>query len=64
MRVPFCITSESRGRSLIAQIVSVDLDIEGGGSTGYAAFITRLRSYFASANKQYVWNVRRLTTYR
>lgn len=31
--------------------LSVDLDIEGGGSTGYAAFITRLRSYFDSADK-------------
>ena len=36
---------------------SVDLDIEGGGTTGYAAFVTRLRSYFSGASKQYVYLV-------
>ncbi|KAI7905095.1 chitinase 2 [Cokeromyces recurvatus] len=31
-----------------AQIDGVDLDIEGGSSTGYAAFVTAIRSKFAS----------------
>ncbi|THH05660.1 hypothetical protein EW145_g4631 [Phellinidium pouzarii] len=36
-----------------AVLDGVDLDIEGGGSTGYAAFVTQLRSLAATANKQY-----------
>jgi chitinase len=32
---------------------SVDIDIESGTSTGYVAFVNRLRSYFATADKQY-----------
>jgi hypothetical protein len=32
----------------------VDLDIEGGSSTGFAAFVTQLRSHFASADKKYI----------
>jgi chitinase len=32
----------------------VDLDIEGGASTGYAAFVTQLRTHFAGASKKYV----------
>ncbi|KAJ1952251.1 Chitinase 2, partial [Dipsacomyces acuminosporus] len=32
----------------------VDLDIEGGANTGYAAFISRLRTYFQGASKQYL----------
>ncbi|EJF66447.1 class III chitinase [Dichomitus squalens LYAD-421 SS1] len=36
-----------------AVLDGVDLDIEGGGSTGYVAFINRLRSYFSSASKKY-----------
>lgn len=32
----------------------VDLDIEQGGSDGYAAFVTRLRSHFSGASKKYV----------
>jgi chitinase len=32
----------------------VDLDIEGGTSTGYAAFVTQLRTHFAGASKKYV----------
>lgn len=31
----------------------VDLDIEGGYITGYVAFISQLRSYFATASKTY-----------
>ncbi|KAI8334316.1 glycoside hydrolase family 18 protein [Chlamydoabsidia padenii] len=31
----------------------VDLDIEGGGSNYYGTFLTKLRSYFNSANKKY-----------
>ena len=30
----------------------VDLDIEGGSSTGYAAFINRIQSYASSAGKK------------
>lgn len=30
---------------------SVDLDIEGGGSTGYAAFVTEIRSLASGASK-------------
>jgi chitinase len=32
---------------------SVDLDIEGGGSAGFAAFVTQLRSHYATASKKY-----------
>ena len=31
---------------------SVDLDIEGGSETGYAAFITQLRTHFTGADKR------------
>ncbi|EPS99093.1 hypothetical protein FOMPIDRAFT_97135 [Fomitopsis schrenkii] len=31
----------------------VDLDIEGGSQTGYAAFITQLRTHFTGADKSY-----------
>ena len=31
----------------------MDLDIEGGGSTGYAAFVTQIRSHASGASKQY-----------
>jgi chitinase len=31
---------------------SVDLDIEGGGGTGFAAFVSRLRSHFDGASKR------------
>ncbi|KAJ1752308.1 Chitinase 2 [Coemansia sp. RSA 1290] len=31
----------------------IDLDIEGGSTTGYAAFVAQLRSHFQSSNKQY-----------
>ncbi|KAF5392182.1 hypothetical protein D9757_001373 [Collybiopsis confluens] len=31
----------------------LDLDIEGGGSTGFAAFVTRIRSHAAGASKPY-----------
>lgn len=34
-------------------IDGVDLDIEGGYITGYAAFVTALRGYFAGASKTY-----------
>lgn len=30
---------------------SVDLDVEGGGSTGYAAFVTEIRSLASGASK-------------
>jgi chitinase len=33
---------------------SVDLDIEQGGSTGYAAFVTEIRALASGASKQYV----------
>ncbi|KAH9853066.1 class III chitinase [Lenzites betulinus] len=36
-----------------AVLDGVDLDIEGGSTTGYAAFVTRLRSYFNGASKKY-----------
>ncbi|EIW64535.1 class III chitinase [Trametes versicolor FP-101664 SS1] len=36
-----------------AVLDGVDLDIEGGSTTGYAAFVTRLRSHFSGASKQY-----------
>jgi chitinase len=32
---------------------SIDLDIEGGGSTGLAAMVTQLRSHFSGASKKY-----------
>jgi len=31
----------------------IDLDIEGGSSTGYTAFINKLRTYFASSSRSY-----------
>ena len=37
-----------------SQRVSVDLDIEGGGSVHFAAFVAQLRSHFATASKQLV----------
>ncbi|KAI0823065.1 class III chitinase [Trametes gibbosa] len=36
-----------------AVLDGVDLDIEGGPTTGYAAFVTRLRSHFNGASKKY-----------
>ncbi|KAJ3565156.1 hypothetical protein NP233_g7822 [Leucocoprinus birnbaumii] len=36
-----------------AVLDGVDLDIEGGGSTGFAAFVTRIRSHAAGASKPY-----------
>ncbi|EIM83467.1 glycoside hydrolase [Stereum hirsutum FP-91666 SS1] len=36
-----------------AVLDGVDLDVESGGSTGYAAFVTRIRSYTDSASKTY-----------
>ncbi|KAF9448612.1 carbohydrate-binding module family 5 protein [Macrolepiota fuliginosa MF-IS2] len=36
-----------------AVLDGVDLDIEGGGSTGFAAFVTRIRSHASGASKQY-----------
>jgi chitinase len=36
-----------------AVLDGVDLDIEGGSSNGLAALVTRLRSHFAGASKQY-----------
>ncbi|KAL6304162.1 class III chitinase [Sparassis latifolia] len=36
-----------------AVLDGVDLDIEGGSTTGYAAFVTQLRTYFTGASKQY-----------
>ncbi|KAJ7773046.1 glycoside hydrolase [Mycena metata] len=36
-----------------AVLDGVDLDIEGGGPTGYAAFVTQLRSHMAGASKPY-----------
>ncbi|KAF4571382.1 Chitinase 1 [Pleurotus pulmonarius] len=36
-----------------AVLDGVDLDIEGGGSTGFAAFINRLRTHTNSASKKY-----------
>ncbi|KAF5373590.1 hypothetical protein D9758_000802 [Tetrapyrgos nigripes] len=36
-----------------AVLDGVDLDIEGGGSTGYAAFVTRIRSLADGASKPY-----------
>ncbi|KAI0936004.1 hypothetical protein AcV5_004257 [Taiwanofungus camphoratus] len=36
-----------------AVLDGVDLDIEGGSTTGYAAFVTQLRSHFNGANKDY-----------
>lgn len=38
-----------------AKLDGIDLDIEGGSSTGYAAFVTRLRSLMnGDASKQYI----------
>ncbi|KAJ6544831.1 glycoside hydrolase family 18 protein [Mycena vulgaris] len=36
-----------------AVLDGVDLDIEGGGSTGFAAFVTQIRAHAAGASKQY-----------
>ncbi|KAF9460547.1 glycoside hydrolase superfamily [Collybia nuda] len=36
-----------------AVLDGVDLDIEGGSSTGYAAFVTRIRSHANGASKKY-----------
>ncbi|KAF8235605.1 glycoside hydrolase [Tricholoma matsutake] len=36
-----------------AVLDGVDLDIEGGGSTGFAAFVTQLRTHFNGASKPY-----------
>ncbi|KZO92836.1 carbohydrate-binding module family 5 protein [Calocera viscosa TUFC12733] len=36
-----------------AVLDGVDLDIEAGTSTGYAAFVTQLRTYFEGASKEY-----------
>ncbi|ETW87551.1 glycoside hydrolase family 18 protein [Heterobasidion irregulare TC 32-1] len=36
-----------------AVLDGVDLDIEGGTSTGYAAFVNRIRSHATGASKQY-----------
>ncbi|KAJ7127171.1 glycoside hydrolase superfamily, partial [Mycena epipterygia] len=36
-----------------AVLDGVDLDIEGGGSTGFAAFVTQIRSHAAGASKPY-----------
>ncbi|KAJ4489590.1 glycoside hydrolase family 18 protein [Lentinula edodes] len=36
-----------------AVLDGVDLDIEGGGGTGYAAFVTEIRSLASGASKQY-----------
>ena len=36
---------------------SVDLDIEGGSETGYAAFITQLRTHFTGADKRWACGV-------
>ncbi|KDQ54773.1 carbohydrate-binding module family 5 protein [Jaapia argillacea MUCL 33604] len=36
-----------------AVLDGVDLDIEGGSSTGYAAFVTQIRSYASGASKPY-----------
>ncbi|KAH0838519.1 glycoside hydrolase family 18 protein [Lanmaoa asiatica] len=36
-----------------AVLDGVDLDIEGGGSTGYAAFVTEIRSLASGASKPY-----------
>ncbi|KAH9945621.1 class III chitinase [Amylocystis lapponica] len=36
-----------------AVLDGVDLDIEGGSTTGYAAFVTQLRTHFTGASKQY-----------
>jgi hypothetical protein len=32
-------------------IISIDLDIEGGSSTGYAAFVNKIRSLASGASK-------------
>ncbi|GAB5585442.1 Chitinase 2 [Umbelopsis nana] len=36
-----------------AVLDGIDLDIENGGSTGYAAFVNQLQSHFNSASKKY-----------
>ncbi|KAJ3565154.1 hypothetical protein NP233_g7821 [Leucocoprinus birnbaumii] len=36
-----------------AVLDGVDLDIEGGGSTGFAAFVARIRSHASGASKKY-----------
>lgn len=39
---------------LLTTFDSIDLDIEGGSSAGYPAFITRLQSHTNGASKKYV----------
>lgn len=39
----------------------VDLDIEGGGSTGYVAFVTQLRTHMDAADKTYVFIMSKYT---
>lgn len=46
---------EAVGIWLPKRWLSVDLDIEGGGSTGYAAFITKIRSLASGASKPWVF---------
>ncbi|PFH52902.1 carbohydrate-binding module family 5 protein [Amanita thiersii Skay4041] len=36
-----------------AVLDGIDLDIEGGGSTGFAAFVNRIRSHASGASKRY-----------
>ncbi|TFK40066.1 glycoside hydrolase superfamily [Crucibulum laeve] len=36
-----------------AVLDGIDLDIEGGGSAGFAAFVTRIRSHASGASKKY-----------
>lgn len=40
---------------LITCICSVDLDIENGSNTGYAAFVNQIRSLPSGASKQYAF---------
>ncbi|KAF7312135.1 Glycoside hydrolase [Mycena indigotica] len=37
----------------IFTIIRIDLDIEGGGPTGFAAFVTQIRTLSANASKKY-----------
>ncbi|KAF9007657.1 glycoside hydrolase superfamily [Cyathus striatus] len=41
------------GKYHIFSIIPVDLDIEGGSNTGFAAFVTRIRSHTNGASKSY-----------
>ena len=48
-----CLKIYSSTRPFGAAVLDgVDLDIEGGGSTGYAAFVTQLRNHFSGASKR------------